>query len=238
MGNEKFRKEISYFSKQIKGSDSYWRSKRNELYTWIAYHIEKGNGAPNFFCTLSCAEYYWQDIFRLIEERIKLETNENVHFEFTKENTVQVMNDYTGIVQSYFQKRVNIWLKTVGTKILGINHYWLRYEFAPSRGQNHAHFLAICKDKRILLNLHQNKHDKTKMAELLANYAEKMKMFASFPTNQAEIRDKDFNATTLRCKDVEDIEKDIAQLLLEVQIHKCSDYCLRSKLSTNENKKQ
>ena len=27
-GNEKFIKEISYFSKHIKGSDSYWRSKK------------------------------------------------------------------------------------------------------------------------------------------------------------------------------------------------------------------
>ena len=31
MGNEKFIKEISNFSKQIKCSDFYWRSKRNEL---------------------------------------------------------------------------------------------------------------------------------------------------------------------------------------------------------------
>ena len=48
-------------------------------------------------------------------------------------NTVKNVNDFTIIVQEYFQKRVQNWLKTVGKKVFMIKHYWLRYEFAPSR---------------------------------------------------------------------------------------------------------
>src|SRR5687767_10684758 len=56
---------------------------------------------------------------------------------------VQIVNDYTLIVQEYFQERVKIWLSTIGSKVFHIKHYWLRFEFAPSRGQIHAHMLAI-----------------------------------------------------------------------------------------------
>ena len=43
----KFIEKIQHFSKKIEGSDSYWRSKRDELYSWIEHHLSQGNGAPN-----------------------------------------------------------------------------------------------------------------------------------------------------------------------------------------------
>ena len=65
-----------------------------------------------------------------------------------------------------------------------------------------------------------------------------MVLTANFPHGKSELEDKNYKGITLRCKDVQDVEKDIAQLLLEVQIHKCSDYCLRTSLSSDEDKKQ
>jgi hypothetical protein len=118
MGDNAFLKEISYFSKKIKGSNAYWRSKREELNTWINHHIEMGNGAPNYFGTLSCAEYHWPDILRLVEERIFIETGTKVHLKDNKHNRVQVMNDYAAVVQEYFQLRVKKWFDTVGKKSL------------------------------------------------------------------------------------------------------------------------
>ena len=56
---------------------------------------------------------------------------------------IQIVNDYTLVVQEYFQERVKIWLFTIGAKIYYIQYYWLRYEIAPSRDQIHAHILAI-----------------------------------------------------------------------------------------------
>jgi translation initiation factor 2 beta subunit (eIF-2beta)/eIF-5 len=63
---------ISYFSQCVPGSSAYWRARRREVFAWINYHVEKGNGVPTFFITLSCAEYHWKDIERLISDRCKV----------------------------------------------------------------------------------------------------------------------------------------------------------------------
>lgn len=75
-GNQRFLNDIAFIIKQIKGSDAYWRAKRAELTAWVTHHIEMGNGAPNYFGTLSCAEYWWPDIYRLIEKKIYIETGQ------------------------------------------------------------------------------------------------------------------------------------------------------------------
>lgn len=71
-GDTTFMDKISYYAFRVKGSSAYWRHKKAELYTWINYHVSQGNGLPNFFITLSCAEYFWPDIIRLINERLEL----------------------------------------------------------------------------------------------------------------------------------------------------------------------
>ncbi len=60
-----------------------------------------------------------------------------------KKNLVQLVNQYAIVVQEYFERKVQVFLETVGKKILKIEHYWVHFEFAPSRGQIHAHLLAI-----------------------------------------------------------------------------------------------
>ena len=69
-GDSSFVSKLQFFSKNIRGSDAYWRDQRAQLYSWINYHIENGNGPPSLFITLSCAEYFWPDMIRLLEERI------------------------------------------------------------------------------------------------------------------------------------------------------------------------
>ncbi len=71
-GNTAFLDKITYFNKRIRGSASYWRAKRAELYMWINHHAEQGNGLPTFFITLSCAEYHWPDIVQLLNERLTM----------------------------------------------------------------------------------------------------------------------------------------------------------------------
>lgn len=132
---------IQYYSHKVKGSSGYWRFKRSEVYSWINHHVNVGNGPPSLFITLSCAEYYWPDIKRLLNERLSIagvDTSDQSTRQF-----FQNTNDYTLVVQEYFQQRVSLWLQTVGKQVFKINHHWLRYEFAPGRGQIHAHMLAI-----------------------------------------------------------------------------------------------
>ena len=89
----------------------------------------------------------WPDIKRLITDRFHVA---GLDIPDLDKSYVQLVNDYTLVVQEYFQERVKIWLSTIGTKIFHIKHYWLRYEFAPSRGQIHAHILAINEDPLVL----------------------------------------------------------------------------------------
>ena len=100
----------------MKGSPGYWRAKRGEVYTWISHHVQAGNGAPNFFLTFSCAEYQWEDIKRLIRERFRLGGLPEPDLD---KNLVELVNDYTLIVQEYFQLRMKVWLETVGKKFSG-----------------------------------------------------------------------------------------------------------------------
>lgn len=68
-GDTSWISNLMYFSKNAKGSASFWREKRSEVISWINYHIKEQHGAPNLFLTFSCAEYYWPDIKHLMEER-------------------------------------------------------------------------------------------------------------------------------------------------------------------------
>ena len=70
--NTQWLDRLCYYSQRVSGFAEYWRAKRAEVYTWINHHIEAGHGLPNYFITLSCAEYMWPDIKRLIIDRFKI----------------------------------------------------------------------------------------------------------------------------------------------------------------------
>ena len=130
-----------------------------------------------FFITLSCAEYHWPDISRLLIDRLKLGGKEPEDYPVNPSDRgfVKLVNQYSIVVQEYFQKRVVLWLETAGKELFGIDHYWVRYEFAPGRGQIHAHLFAMSEDIGIFEQMAQDgkTSDGTKAKALrLAKYAE------------------------------------------------------------------
>ena len=105
-----------------------------------------------FFITLTCAEYYWYDVIRLLRERLKLAKSDmEKHCYVGSPKLTQILNDYTIVVQEYFQLRFHAWMNSCGKNIFGIEHWWGRFEFTPGRGQIHIHFLAIRKNQNILI---------------------------------------------------------------------------------------
>ena len=132
-----------YYSKNVRGSDGYWRAKKAELYTWINYHVDMGHGTPTLFVTLSCAEYFWPDLKRLLEERIYAAESRVVDLDKNDSERNRAVNDYSIVVQEFFQVRCRDYLDTVCKDLFKIKHYWCRFEFPKSRGQIHAHLLAI-----------------------------------------------------------------------------------------------
>ena len=237
-GNTSFVNSLTYYNKRVKGSNSYWAHKRSEVYTWINHHVECGNGAPMFFITLSCAEYYWADIEEIIKDRMEQAGLDSTSCKIGHPGFSQLVNDYSVVVQEYFQERVTTWLETVGKTIFGIEHYWVRYEFAPGRGQIHAHLLAISNDQDIYTVSHQagkitEPDPGENRAEIIADWAkQKIGLTASVEPGFDDIDLNESQPTTIRFMDLRNDKdehlKDDQRLKKAVQTHTCNGFCMRN----------
>jgi hypothetical protein len=113
-----FIENLQYVSQCVPGSDSYWRNKRAELISRIDHNVEHGNGAPYLFVNLSCEEYHWQDIEKLLNDRRKIAGDPPVSLKSVTEK-VRAVNYYSIIIQEYFQSIVSDFLETMPRKYLG-----------------------------------------------------------------------------------------------------------------------
>ena len=235
-GDTRFINSLSYYSKRVKGCNSYWMQKRAELYTWINHHVEVGNGVPMFFITLSCAEYCWKDIDEIIRNQMELSGMDTSNCSVGSPGFPQLVNDFSVVVQEYFQERVKTWLETVGKTIFGIEHYWVRYEFAPGRGQIHAHLLAITRNQDVYSISHAASRLETTnntKAEILAQWAQKtIGLTASMDTTTSAPDSEVAQPTTVRFMDLTDTDEahtlDDELLKNAVQLHECSGFCMRT----------
>lgn len=241
-GNDKFVRQMSYFAQRVRGSDAYWRGKRYEVYSWINHHLEQNHGLPNLFITLSCAEYWWPDLCRLIEDRVQLSTGSRPNMDENETIKYKLLNDYSYLVQEFFQIRTEEWMKTVGKKVFGINHYWIRYEFAKGRGQIHAHMIAICdpsflnndgKNVDIMMMSYKHRDDPVKRAKVIDEWARvKFGFTASHPfvmqgsTTRGSARDHPCSKSYTSIKNKAEKKRDGADLCSSCQMHHCSGYCL------------
>jgi len=252
-GNTAFVGKLQNFAAgKIRGSDSFWRSKKNELESWLSYHLEAGHGPPTLFMTLSCAEFWWKDLQRLLYEKcVGTEDEALAHSMMAGSFPAKrdLLDKYTAVVQEFFQIRVDNWMETIGKETLGISHYWLRFEFTKGRGQIHAHILAITRDTGMIQAYHIAKTEEDKTA-IIAEYArEKLGMTADLPSADPVFRGDDCDesdevpALPKRCEEEEDDEEvpalskrfveitdqkgDFCQLCHACHMHKCNGFCMR-----------
>jgi len=237
-GDTSFINNLTYYCRRVKGSSAYWNQKRGEVYSWINYHVQQGHGVPTFFITLSCAEYLWVDIIKLLKDRMEMAGQDSSDCYVGSPKLNKIVNEYSIVVQEYFQQRVEIWLNTVGKKIFGIKYYWCRYEFAPGRGQIHTHLLAITDDHRMYEHAYHlsklEEDGKQQQANYLAKWAkETFGLTASVGENfdEREVTKED-NPVQIRFTDLHDddsaIYNDGQDLLKFCQYHDCSGFCLRT----------
>jgi hypothetical protein len=149
--------------------DSYWRNKRADLLFWIGHHVEQENGAPSLFVILSCAYYHCLDIKKLLNDRRKIAGDTPVSLKSVTEK-VMAVNDYSIVIQEYFQARVLDFLRNDAKEVFGIHNYYARFEFAKSRGQIHVHMLAMLGNKSSIIELndlvYKEIHDVEKQAQV------------------------------------------------------------------------
>ena len=239
-GDTTFVNNINYYNGRVKGSSPYWQKKRQEVYSWINHHIQEGHGAPTYFITLSCAEYFWPDVMRLIQERMILggmKASEAKNLcNPTSKKFVQVINDYSIVIQEYFQERTELWLKTVGKELFGIEHYWVRYEFAPGRGQIHAHLLAIPKEQHIFkLCYEETKKEGNEeiRAAMMSEWSKKkfgLTVMVGPDFDNLEVKKE--NCPSMICFMDVPVNafargQDEQRLMKHLQVHGCSNFCLR-----------
>jgi hypothetical protein len=93
--------------------------------------VEQGNGYPSLFVTLSCAEFHWQDIEKLLNSRRKIAGDPPISLKSVTEK-VRAVDDYSIVIQEYVQARVSDFLENYAKEVFGIHHYYARFEFEES----------------------------------------------------------------------------------------------------------
>ena len=232
-GDDTYIQMLRFQARNIKGSDNYWREKTSELESWIHHHVACGRGPPTFFMTFSCAENWWPDLRRLLEQLERHAGNTDIA-DLLRENNFSAMKrsakKYPLYVNDFFMKRVKNYMKTVVSPALGIEHYWGRVEFAPGRGQIHLHMLGIAKDRAYLDAFYRAKtmEDKAKVIDDYARTHLDM-------TADVDIVDSDSSyhpphpdspLAKFFCEVVNE-EEDVNMLAQDCMCHHCNKFCLR-----------
>ncbi|MGH3055980.1 MAG: hypothetical protein ACRDL7_13480, partial [Gaiellaceae bacterium] len=190
---DKFIKSLIYYSKTIRGTSSYWRSVKDKMHAWINFHITRGNGPPTIFMTLSCAEFFWPDLMKILMARHSiafphLETP-NLHSNMAAR--VRVVNMFILEVQEFFQQKTKQFLDDVFPPLFGISQFFCRYEFTKTRGQIHCHLLAILKDKEPTKIIWKNKDDMFACSREVSDWASKK--FSLRATHPATTHESNLN---------------------------------------------
>jgi hypothetical protein len=214
--------------------------------------VEQGNGDPSLFVTFYCAEYHWQDIDKLFNDRRKIAGNPPVSLKSVTEK-VRAVNNYSIIIQEYFQVRVSAFLENYAKEVFGVHHYYTRLEFAKSRGQIHVHILAMLGNKSIIIELNERvykeRHDVENQARVADDSMENVfGLTAIHPgssiggvLNRTNIGKPEGTCETPFCHpasqtllDVTDYKLDICNLCNCCQMHNYSGYRLYHKKAYQE----
>jgi hypothetical protein len=83
--------------------------------------VEQGNGDPSMSVTFSCAEYHWKDIEKLLNARRKIAGYPPISLKIVTEK-VRAVNDYSIVIQEYFQARVSDFVENYAKEVFGIHH--------------------------------------------------------------------------------------------------------------------
>jgi hypothetical protein len=248
-GNTQFIEKLIHFSSKIRGSSSYWRSKRFQVLSWINRMIEVGNGPPTLFITLSCAEHFWLDVKRLLEDRLSYLPASDRPILSSKSDVMKAIKQYSIVVQEFFVKKVQHWMDTFAKEVLGVKHYFIRFEFTEGRGEIHAHILAVANNTDVYQAAYDCADDESKRLDIFVRYAEDiLGLTAMHPaTNssgailpelviepegllpRSSVYLPSYCPCSKRLSEVSDHTNDMIALMNAVQTHRCGKYCMRQK---------
>jgi hypothetical protein len=101
---------------------------------------------PSYFCTGSCAEFYFKPLRRILSQYIAKAKNIDVDLN-DKSRLFEVIQANGYLVGHYFDLRTHAYFREVMGPVFNVECYWHRQEFANSRGMIHWHGLCWRKDR-------------------------------------------------------------------------------------------
>ena len=122
-----FMSKLSRYVANIPGTNAYWHKVREELKA-----IVTNKGPPTFFFTFSSADMHWPELHDLFGK-----IAENTSIEERRQNVIN--NPH--IVDWFFTKRLESFIKHWLYKTLDAQWHWYRYEY-QHRGSIHCHGTA------------------------------------------------------------------------------------------------
>ncbi len=179
------------FSRNIKGSDNFWRSRTEDIQHWITHHVARGHGPSMFFIILSCAENWWIDLKRLLAQLEDTAQNYS-RAKAIRDGSIIAMSNasrrHSLFVNEYFMKRAKSFMATIVKTALGTEHYWGHVEFAPEHGAIHIHIVAIANDMAYFQDFFHTKTAEDKAAVVNKYAREHLDMTADVNINNDKER--------------------------------------------------
>ena len=250
-GDTNLGQRILYLAGNLRGTSQYWAQRSKELRSLVQFQLNEGNGLPSFFATGSCAEYHFKPLKRLLKMYVYEITGSEPDLE-NRSTLFSVLQENTHIVAHYFDLRTHCYFSEVMKKVFGVESFWYRQEFAKSRGMVHWHGLCWRSDRQPhnllneALNIGLSESD---AADKLSQWAQNnFAMTASHPAGKdnngnprkdlwcppegtAPPPPENMNPLVKLMMDISDSQNSILEdhilLTNRINIHRCSDYCLR-----------
>lgn len=147
-GNDSFGKKIASYTANVTGTSAYWWKKRTEVASLVQHKMVVENELPVFFHTGSFAEIHCKGFRILLEKYMQRTSGITLKVDPTKDLNIDNIDAdvfRTALLKNlhlcnwYFIQRTEKWFKLVLQEGLGIDDYFIRYEFAKSRGFIHFH---------------------------------------------------------------------------------------------------
>jgi hypothetical protein len=257
-GDNSIAKKILYFGACLRGTSQYWAQRSKELQALIQFQANEGNGLPSFFTTGSCAEYYFKPLRRLLQLYIKQTSGKDIDID-DRSKLFRALQENTHIVGYYFDLRTRSYFERVMRPVFGVNTFWYRQEFAKSRGMIHWHGLCWRSDREPHNRMYeavQKGLSEDDTAQCISDWAKSVfGMTATHPAGKnadgtprkdlwappegtAPAPPEEKNPLIKLLMDVsasqESLLEDHLLLTNRINMHRCSDYCLRRHKDSND----
>jgi hypothetical protein len=156
-GDNSLARAVFHWGANITGSDAHLASLKREIDAIITDQLTREEpNPPSLFPSASCAEFHWKQLLSYLSKHVRTiegdgERGINARWEADPTGDEfqplrrQKLNEYAHVVTSFFEQRADTFVCNVLVPALGIEEYYMIFEFAEGRGQIHFHLLAWLK---------------------------------------------------------------------------------------------